>query len=72
MQPLVHLLLIWAGVLIAAAAAKKTRLTPVLFFLFVGFVMVNLVIIPEFIGSFVSSRASWGAQTECGPCVRSR
>jgi len=60
MQPLVHLLLIWAGVLIAATAAKKTRLTPVLFFLFVGFVMVNLGIIPEVSGSFVREFSELG------------
>jgi len=60
MHPLVHLLLIWAGVLIAVVAAKKTRLTPVLFFLLVGFVMVNLGIIPEVSGSFVREFSELG------------
>lgn len=39
--------MIWAGVFIAVLAARYTRLTPVLFFLFVGAVMVNLGILPE-------------------------
>jgi Kef-type K+ transport system membrane component KefB len=47
MEPLLHLAIIWAGVLFAVFAAKKTRLTPVLYFLAVGAILVNLGILPE-------------------------
>jgi len=46
-HPLAHLSLIWAAVFVAVIAAKKTRLTPVLFFLFMGFLLVNLGILPR-------------------------
>ena len=39
MHPLLHLAIIWAAVFFAVVAAKKTRLTPVLFFLFAGFLI---------------------------------
>jgi len=60
MHPLVHLAIIWAGVFVAVVAAKKTRLTPVLYFLFVGFILVNLGIIPEESGSFITEFAELG------------
>ena len=60
MHPLVHLAIIWAGVFLAVVAAKKTRLTPVLFFLFVGFLLVNLGVIPEHSGSFIREFAELG------------
>lgn len=60
MHPLVHLAIIWAGVFVAVVAAKKTRLTPVLYFLFVGFILVNLGIIPEVSGSFITEFAELG------------
>jgi Na+:H+ antiporter len=60
MQPLVHLAIIWAGVFVAVVAAKRTRLTPVLFFLFVGFLLVNFGVIPEKSGSFISELAELG------------
>lgn len=60
MSPLVHLAIIWAGVFAAVVAAKKTRLTPVLYFLFVGFILVNLGIIPEESGSFITEFAELG------------
>ena len=47
MHPLARLAVIWAAVFVAIVAAKKTRLTPVLFFLFMGFVLVNTGILPE-------------------------
>jgi Kef-type K+ transport system membrane component KefB len=47
MHPLLHLALIWAGVFVAVVAAKKTRLTPVLFYLFIGFFLVNIGVLPE-------------------------
>lgn len=41
------LALIWAAVFVAVVAARKTRLTPVLFFLFMGCVLVNFGILPH-------------------------
>jgi len=46
MHPLAHLAVIWAAVFVAVVAAKKTRLTPVLYFLFMGFLLVNVGILP--------------------------
>ena len=46
MHPLAHLAIIWAAVFVAVVAAKKTRLTPVLFFLFMGFLLVNIGVLP--------------------------
>ena len=46
MHPLAHLAIIWAAVFVAVVAAKKTRLTPVLFFLFTGFLLVNVGVLP--------------------------
>lgn len=43
---LVHLALIWGAVYIAVVCANKTKLTPVLFFLFFGSVMVNTGLLP--------------------------
>ncbi len=60
MHPLVHLAIIWTGVLVAVVAAKKTRLTPVLYFLFAGFLLVNLGIIPEHSGDFIREFAELG------------
>jgi Kef-type K+ transport system membrane component KefB len=60
MHPLVHLAIIWAGVFVAVVAAKKTRLTPVLFFLFVGFLLVNLGVLPEESGDFIREFAELG------------
>ena len=60
MHPLAHLAIIWAGVFVAVVAAKKTRLTPVLYFLFVGFILVNLGIIPEHSGDFIRIFAELG------------
>ena len=47
MDALTDLALIWTGVLVAAYAARHTRLTPVHYFLAVGAVFVNLGILPE-------------------------
>jgi Kef-type K+ transport system membrane component KefB len=60
MHPLVHLAIIWAGVFVAVVAAKNTRLTPVLYFLFVGFILVNVGVIPEVSGSFITEFAELG------------
>ena len=47
MQHLFYLVLIWVVVLIAGYIARKTRLTPVLWFLFFGFLLVNPGILPH-------------------------
>ncbi len=47
MQALSQLAIIWAAVFVAVVAARATRLTPVLFFLFLGFVMVNVGMLPH-------------------------
>ncbi len=60
MHPLVHLALIWAGVFAAAVAAKKTRLTPVLFYLFFGFLLVNIGVLPKESGPFIREFAELG------------
>ena len=60
MQPLVHLALIWAAVLAAAVAAKKTRLTPVFFYLFIGFLLVNVGVLPKQSGPFIREFAELG------------
>ncbi len=60
MHPLVHLALIWAAVFAAVVAAKKTRLTPVLFYLFMGFLLVNIGVLPKQSGSFIREFAELG------------
>ncbi len=60
MHPLVHLALIWTGVFAAAVAAKKTRLTPVLFYLFIGFLLVNIGVLPKQSGPFIREFAELG------------
>lgn len=60
MHPLAHLAVIWAGVFFSVVAAKKTRLTPVLFFLFIGFVLVNVGILPQQSGEFIQDFAELG------------
>ncbi len=47
MEDLLHLSLIWGGVLIASFLAERTKLTPVLYFLAFGAVMVNVGWLPE-------------------------
>jgi len=47
MEALVQLALIWVGVLLAAYLARRTRLTPVLYFLAVGSLFVNVGLLPE-------------------------
>ncbi|MFQ6004536.1 MAG: cation:proton antiporter [Woeseia sp.] len=60
MHPLLHLAIIWAGVFAAVVAAKKTRLTPVLFYLFIGFLLVNFGILPGRSGPFIREFAELG------------
>ncbi len=60
MAPLEHLAIIWAGVFVAVVAAKQTRLTPVLFFLFIGSVLANIGILPAESGPFIRHFAELG------------
>ena len=60
MEPLTHLVIIWCGVLVAVLAAQKTRLTPVLWFLFVGAVLVNVGALPTEADPFIRYFAEIG------------
>lgn len=60
MSPLAHLAIIWAGVFVAVVAAKKTRLTPVLYFLFIGSVLANAGVLPAESGVFIRNFAELG------------
>lgn len=53
MEALTQLTLIWIAVFISVIAAAKTRLTPVLFYLTAGFIMVNTGISPEKTDPFI-------------------
>ena len=60
MEPLIQLALIWAGVLVAAYLARRTRLTPVLYFLAVGSFFVNVGLLPEQPHEFIRGFAEIG------------
>ena len=60
MDPLAHLAIIWAGVFAAVVLSKMTRLTPVLYFLFVGSLLVNIGILPAESGPFIRIFAELG------------
>jgi len=60
MEAFEQLILIWAAVFVAVVAARRTRLTPVLYFLFLGFLMVNIGILPLELDAFVRGLAELG------------
>ncbi len=60
MESLIQLAIIWSGVFVAVYLARKTRLTPVLFFLAVGAVLVNTGILPVESDPFIRSFAEIG------------
>lgn len=60
MHSLVHLAVIWAAVLVAVVAARKTRLTSVLYFLFIGFFLVNVGVLPQESDLFIREFAELG------------
>ncbi len=60
MQPLTQLVIMWCGVFFAVFAARKTKLTPVLYFLFVGAVLVNFGVLPEESHPFIRGFAEMG------------
>ncbi len=54
------LALVWSAVFLASVVAKWTRLTPVLWFLFFGAVMVNTGLLPQHADPFVTGFAELG------------
>ena len=60
MDPLLDLAIVWIAVYLAVIAARYTRLTPVLFYLFFGALFVNLGILPIQTDAFVRGFAEIG------------
>jgi Kef-type K+ transport system membrane component KefB len=60
MQDLESLAIIWAAVFVAHYLAGKTRLTPVLWFLAMGCLLVNIGILPEDPGIFLQDLSQVG------------
>jgi len=60
LEPLNQLVIMWCGVFFAVYAARKTKLTPVLYFLFVGAVLVNFGVLPEQTHPFIRGFADVG------------
>jgi len=60
LSPLAHLAIIWCGVFVAIVAARKTKLTPVLYYLAVGAILVNVGVLPEESHAFIRGFAEIG------------
>jgi len=60
MDSLGYLALMWAGVFVANIFAEKSRMTPVVWFLVFGAIMVNVGIMPTESGEFISGLAELG------------
>ncbi len=60
MHELTILATIWLSVFIASYLAIKTRLTPVLWYLFFGALLVNLKLVPEKMPEFINSFSELG------------
>ncbi len=60
MHALSSLALIWVAVLLASYAAKWSRLTPVVWFLFFGAVIVNTGLLPQHADPFIAGFAELG------------
>jgi Kef-type K+ transport system membrane component KefB len=60
MESLTYLAMIWAIVFVANVLASKTRLTPVLWFLALGSIMVNTGLMPVHDDPFISAMATLG------------
>jgi Kef-type K+ transport system membrane component KefB len=60
MEDLFSLAVIWGAVFAAHYGAAKTRLTPVLWFLAMGCILVNIGVLPEQPGIFIEDFASIG------------
>lgn len=63
MENLISLALIWIAVLLAHYTAGKTRLTPVLWFLAMGCIMVNIGLLPDGPNEFIQGLAEIGIIT---------
>lgn len=59
-DPLAQLAIIWLAVFAAIYLARRTRLTPVLFYLFVGAALVNLDILPSETAPFIRGLSDIG------------
>lgn len=57
---MMHLALIWTSVFISVVAARKTRLTPVLFYLAFGAILVNVGLLPHEAEPFIEGFAEIG------------
>jgi len=53
MDALSHLAIMWAAVFAAVVLAKRTRMTPVLYFLFMGSLLANVGVLPAESGAFI-------------------
>ena len=60
MNDLSILAIIWTSVFIAAYLADKTRLTPVLWYLFCGIILVNVNLLPKEMPAFIIDFADLG------------
>lgn len=60
MQALTHLAIVWLAVYVAVIAANWTRITPVLYYLAIGAVLVNVGILPESSDEFIRGLAELG------------
>ena len=60
MHSLTALALVWIAVYLASFSAKWTRLTPVLWFLFYGALMVNIGLLPDHPDPFITGFAELG------------
>jgi len=60
MEGLTHLALVWIAVFIANVAARKTKLTTVLWFLALGSIMVNVGLMPEGTDPFIGGLSTLG------------
>ncbi len=60
MHDIAILAIIWASVFVAALLAHKTRLTPVLWYLFCGTLLVNIGILPHDMPVFINDFAELG------------
>lgn len=55
MQDIAILAIIWLSVFVASYLAHKTRLTPVLWYIFIGTLLVNINLLPQIIPPFIHS-----------------
>ena len=59
-DPLLELAVMWIGVFVASLLASKTKLTSVLYFLFIGALLVNLGVLPTETAPFIRGVAELG------------